>query len=313
MHVALAAELGKLLADPGGNDTGNLIVTCTLADGVAEAPPLLPEEAVAQLAVRGQAQPVAAAAEGVGHAGDDAEAPRPAWDAPEARDVVGRVWGQPPGRLPAPALEVSLHGLEDAGLRHQAVGAPAVAVEGHELQEAHLQGQALREVHEGADLVLVHAPEEDAIDLQREGVLPRYLFERLHDPSMPRLRAAGQQGELGRHERVQAEVHAPHPGLAQLRQEPLQPDAVRGQAEGQWLRQAGTELPQVLYDAGEVAADRWLPAGEPHLSDAQAHEEAGEAPQLLRRQQVTVLVRDNRLLVVPWHAVLAPKVTAIRQ
>mmetsp|Transcript_19818 Transcript_19818/g.62277 ORF Transcript_19818/g.62277 Transcript_19818/m.62277 type:complete len:232 (+) Transcript_19818:170-865(+) len=231
MHVTLATEFGEFLANPGRNDTNELTVAGTRAQAVPEAPALLAKQAVAKLAVRRQAQPVATAAEGVGHAGDDTEAAPPAWDGPEARYVVGGVGRQPLELSPASLPQVPMDGLEDVGLRNEAVGAPAVPVERHELQETYLHGQTLREVHESTDLVLVRTPKQHAVDLQGEEVLLCHLFQCINHSSVPGLWAACEHRELGSRERVQAEVHVPDARPPQLREKPLQPNTVGGQTD----------------------------------------------------------------------------------
>mmetsp|Transcript_11889 Transcript_11889/g.31423 ORF Transcript_11889/g.31423 Transcript_11889/m.31423 type:complete len:310 (+) Transcript_11889:188-1117(+) len=230
VHVLLASQLEVLQAHAGGDAGRDGAVVLALAHDVPEAPEVLAEEAVSELPVRGQADAVAAAAEGVGHAGDDADAAAPARDPPEVRHVVGGVRRLAVHR-DAARLGVSLHHGDDLCLRDELVRAPPVLVERHELQEAHLYGQVLGQVHERPHLVLVHALEEHAVELQVEVLLPRHLVHHLYDAGVPLQRPAREQGELRRDERVQAQVDVAQAGGSELRQELREAHAVGGDAE----------------------------------------------------------------------------------
>ena len=118
------------------------------------------EEAGPELAVGGEAHPVARRAERVGDRRDHA-------DLALAVDVA-----PPLGRLVAPdhGLErpPGADGADDLGGRHDLVGLPAaVGVERHELDVADLDAPVAAEGGELDDLVVVDAPHHDGVELHR--------------------------------------------------------------------------------------------------------------------------------------------------
>src|SRR5690606_8097308 len=104
------------------------------------------KEAVADLAVRGEADAVALAAEGTADGGNDAEL------APVGEHVLpGRIagvvaLGKERPHLPGPGQQL-VHGY------HQVPAPGAVAVEGHELDEAHLKAPLPAPPEKGGNFV----------------------------------------------------------------------------------------------------------------------------------------------------------------
>mmetsp|Transcript_62091 Transcript_62091/g.178643 ORF Transcript_62091/g.178643 Transcript_62091/m.178643 type:complete len:442 (+) Transcript_62091:98-1423(+) len=314
VHVALAAELGELRLHRRCNSILQSLVGRPCANHVAKVPTLFAKETISQLAVGGDSQPVASSAKGIGHARDDPDAAPPAGNAPEARSVVRRVRRQALGRPGATLGGVLLNGLNDIGLGDKPICAPPVLVKRHELEESHLDWQILCEVHEAPDLLLIHAAQDDAVDLDVEwGVVSEHSVQRIHHPAMELLVAPDEQRELRRHQRVEAHVDVVQPRRAHIREELRQAHPIRRDAEGKRLIEAAVDLAEVLDDARKVAADGGLAARQANLAHAPANEQADQARQLRRGKDVAGGARLGGLLALLRSAVLAAQVAPVRQ
>ena len=125
---------------------------------------LASEQAVAHLAVSGQADPVAVAAERAGHRGDHADPARAAVDEPR----LGR--GAPPDRCTLWLEdEPSAQAIEDlVGGDHPVAGPAVLSVERHLLDEPQLVAPLQAPLQEIGRLVVVHAAHEHRVDLDRD-------------------------------------------------------------------------------------------------------------------------------------------------
>ena len=182
------------------------------------------EQAGAQLALGGDADPVAVTAERLAHRGDEPDRALPVGELPAPRRAVTL----------APQLLQRVRGVDQPphlGVGQHAVPGPrAVGVQRHELDEADLVRVLARELREAHDLVLGEVLQRHHVDLdraqlrvplrRREAV--QHLLERV---------AARELEEAVRGQRVQRDVHAAQAGAHKLLDLALEQVAVGGQRE----------------------------------------------------------------------------------
>src|SRR5918996_1453505 len=261
------------------------------------APPLplaAREEARPQLAVGGQADAIARAAERPRHRRDDAHL------APTVEV------GEALGGLVAPADRLDrvehLDGRQDLLLADDGVRPPAlVGVERHPLDEAHDDAPLPPERRQVDDLVVVDAPHHDGVDLH--GVEPRLLGGGDAVEHVVELVAARQLDEAVAPQRVERDVDPPQPGGDQVAGHRPQRTAVGGE------RQVDPERRQLADQHRQVRPDGGLAAREPDAVDAEpldAH--PGNPLDLLEREDLVAGQPDHPLF---GHAVGAAEVAAI--
>ena len=303
------------------------VVAC--AQRIAHRILVIREQAGPQLAVRSQAQAVAAVAEVVGHRRDEAHGTLRARKSPilcragACRRVL--TYGQKradPGALSGfgdllakligghdvrhvPGFRMQLGGdTGDAGRAVGLVFAGAdglLVADGHVLDEADVHRSVDREPGE-AERVLLEPAHDDGVDLDRveaEGERGVDAGERLLQATQ-----AGDAGELIGVERVERDVDAVEPGVTQLGRQARQQGAVRGEGDVLDLGN-GADLADERDDA--VAHQRFA-AGEADPPDALLRDEADEARDLLGREQLIVSARGHAL---GGHAVDAAVVALI--
>src|SRR5918992_1980195 len=210
-EAPLADVVLQLLAPDGrADDPFQLVV----ARAVAQWPPKVGlverEEAGPELALGGEADPIAVGAEGLGHRVDEADLPASVGEAEDARRRRG---------LARQLLE-RMDRVDD---RPQLIAAQdrvrrpgVVSVERHELDEADLEGGPPGEVGEAQRLVLAEPPHRYGIHLDRSHL--GEAGDRLEPAQDAGQRvAAGGLGKAVALERVDRDVYAADPGRDQIR------------------------------------------------------------------------------------------------
>ena len=265
---------------------GQLVVAAAAAqDGPQVELPRL-EQARAELALGGEAHPVAVAAERLRDAGDDADVALPVGVEPP---IGGR-------RSPTAGRHERVDGIDgghDLVLAHDLGPVPrAGGVEGHELDEAHADAGVAPQVGDVDDLVVVHAPLDDAVDLHRvEARLLRGVDAVEHPLQVV---AAGDGEEALAAERVERDVDAVEAGVAQLVGQQAEGGAVGGDREVGLLpgqrrvgRRGQPQAGQLRHEHRQVGPHGRLAAGEADAVDVEAlHEDPGQALDLLEGEQV---------------------------
>jgi uncharacterized protein len=255
------------------------------------------EQAVAQLALAGQPQAVAAGAERPRHRGDDAD--------PAAAVGVAEVHGRRPrvvvlGRHQRADLALDL--LEDLVGEIDLAPLPDLGADRHVLDEAHLQAVGAGVARQGHHVGVGQAADRDGVDLEgAEAGPPRRLDARqnLPQPVAPRHLA-----EALRVERVQADVDAPQAGVVQRLRLPGQQQAVGRQAD---VLDAG-DLGQQGHQPRQVAAHERLATGQANLVDPERRGNADESRDLLKGEKFGAIHERHFL----GHAIRAAQVATVR-
>mmetsp|Transcript_23120 Transcript_23120/g.71719 ORF Transcript_23120/g.71719 Transcript_23120/m.71719 type:complete len:370 (-) Transcript_23120:90-1199(-) len=265
------------------------------AHGVAQRPLVLAEQAHLEVAVGGEPQPVARPAEGGRHARDEADAAAEPRQAEELRRLAAGLVHE---LQPVVLLDAVHHSHEG----HHLPPLPLVVVEGHVLDEPHLERPVARELREGAELVVVDAVHDDAVDLDR--VVPERLghadrVEHLAEPVPPR----DEHVTVGI-QRVERHVERRDARPTQALNVSRQQDGVGGDAE---VLDPGQRR-EMLADLNDVFAHERLAAGESDLRHAHVGEGGGEAEDLVGGQQARARRQVDPLL---GHAVHAAQVAAL--
>ena len=261
------------------------------------------KEAHLEVAVAGDAQAVAGAAEVVRHAGDEADAAGVARHAPGLAGVVAVVSHLLQARVlladEVEHLRVAVH----------FPAAPLVAVKGHVLDEADLNVLVAGHFDEWHNLAVVDATHDDAVDFEPDAGAETVELE---DPVYAPLHGveafpAGHNLELKGVEGVEAEVDAGEPGLDHGVELAVEGDAVGGEAD--LLEAVGAEGAELLHQGEYVPAHGGLAAGESDLGDALGDEDGGEHDNLRGGEELVVGGERHALL---GHAVDAAEVAPLR-
>ena len=173
----------------------------------------------------------------------------------------------------------------------------------HQLDEPHLPRLFCRQANKVADLIVIHAAEQHAVELD---VLEARALRRLDAAQRVfQLACARDLAVALRSERIKTDVQPVHAGCLQRRSQLFQPRAVRGQAK---LLDPGdcAQHGAQLYDP---APDQRLAAGHAELRHAERRGGRREVPQLLKGAQLLVSALADALL---RHAVAAAKVAKLR-
>src|SRR5262249_5335577 len=256
------------------------------------------EQAVAQLAVRGKPNAVAAHAKRPADRGDDAD---PA-DAVGEDELAGRrprvlVRGRPQRSY------LLRQPVQHVGGEQDLVALPlAVGVQRHELDEADLEAVLPAEPGQRCQVVLGQAAHGHGVDLDRAVPQPLAGEDPLQYPLQPR--AADDPLELGRVERVDVDVDPSQAGVIKRPGQLGHEEAVGRQ--GQVIDPEDGR--QFADQDRQVAADQRLAPRQPDFVDPQPHRYAYEALDLLETQNLAPL-HEHR--VVFWHAVEAPDIAAV--
>ncbi len=150
-------------------------------------------------------------------------------------------------------------------------------------------------------LVVVHALDDDAVDLERAEDAVRGLHPCLHPVELVE---ACQRDESITAKRVEAHRDAPQARRGEAVDLILEQDAVGGEREIGEPRLAGNHADQ----RREIAPQQRLAAGEPHLVDAQREEHVDQPCDLFEVQDV--LAREPHVVRFR-HAVQAPEIAAV--
>ena len=245
------------------------------------------EEAGAELAVGGEPEPVAVAAERFGDRRDDADLAASVGEGPATRGLGGIA-----GLVDRHEVEARAEPSEDLASGDDHLLLPGVpGIERHELDEAEAEVVFPRERRERFDLVVVEAADHDGVDLHRGEPDPPGLGDAGEDLGEPF--ASGHLLEVHRVQRIHAEADATEPGGAQRLGVPGEEEAVGRHREVADAGDGG-ELGEEFRDA--VAEQRFA-AGDADLLDAEAGGDAHEALDLLVGEQMLLrlpLVTDGR-------------------
>ena len=173
---------------------------------------------------------------------------------------------------------------------------------GHQFNKADLPGMLPCQLQKVADLIVIHAAEQHAVELD---VLEARALRRLDAAQhVFQLTCARDLAVALRSERIKTDVQPVHAGFLQRRGQLFQPRAVRGQAK---LLDPGdcAQHGAQLYDS---APDQRLAAGHAELRHAERRGGRREVPQLLKGAQLLVSALADALL---RHAVAAAKVAKL--
>ncbi len=255
------------------------------------------EEAGAQLALGGHANPVAVAAKRVGQRVDEADL---------ALAVLEAVRASGRARVARQRFERMDHvdrGADLVAREHEARIPRVVGIQRHELDEAHLVRMLACELCERQHLRLGEVAHPDGVDLDRMRI--GELRERLEaaQDAWERV-AAGHLEEAVALQRVDGHVEAVDARLDERAGIALEQEAVGRDAEvldpvdgGQHLRQAGKVAPHQRFAAGQA-----------HVADAHRRQHGHESLDLLEAEHLVALQPGQALR---GHAVLAAEVAAI--
>ncbi len=252
------------------------------------------EEAVPEVAVGGETDPVAAPAERSGDAGDHAELAG-AIAVPESCGGIVALVERFQRVDPTDPLDDLLEG-DDA-----VTGPSAVRIERHVLDESDRHPTLASVRREVEEFVVVDAAHHDGVDLHR--VQPDFncgvdAIEHLNELVAPR-----QLEESVGPERIEGHVDALEASVDQLVGEQAEGGPVRGEGE------IDSESRQHAHEAREMGSDGRLTSGQPDAVDAVSlDDEPGQPLDLLERQD---LVAGGPRHAFFGHAVGAPEVASV--
>ena len=237
---------------PGERLRHSALDAARLAQRTLQVDLVVAEQAGAELPVGRQPHPVAAFAVVVGEGRDHAHRPR------AVREAVVHGGPVPPRSRVRQEILDRADLLEHFVRRDETVGEVEVLPHRHEFDEAHVPRPLARDLGEVDDLVVVEAPHDDAVDLDRREA--RILggaeaFHRLVET------ARGPPGDLLEPvavERVEADVHAGDASFPEGRRETGQEDGVRGERDVVDARNRGDHA----HEVRQVLADERLSPGD---------------------------------------------------
>ena len=257
------------------------------------------EQAGTELAVGGEPHAVAALAVVVAHRRDHAHR------SPGVRKAVvrrGTVSRRARNRL---ELRDALQPFERFGARDERVRRQReVGARGHQLDEAHVPGPLAREGGEIRYLVVVGAPHQDDVQLDR--LEPGVLCSREaghHACGGPR--PPGERVDAFRTQRVQGHVQAANARGLERAGVLVQEDGVSGEREVVDARDARDHA----REGGHVAAHERLAARDAHAAQAERRHGADDARDLFVREQLVPAQPRQALL---GHAVDTAEVALVR-
>src|SRR3989454_1097145 len=247
-------------------------------------------------AVRGEPAPVALRAERSGGGRDDAE------DGPVAQPVA---LGGRRGLL-AHGLDPAVARLEDLEHRlpaHDLVHRPARrTADVHVLDEADLGSDALAELDEVHELVIVHPANDDRVELRPREAGARHRLDALQDLGV--ILATRERGEPIGAQGVEAHRHAVEPRFLERARQLGEQHAVGRDREVAQARLGGEEADE----ARQVASQERLAARETDFVHPEIHEDVGERADLFEVEDLLAREPDVVLL---GHAVLAAQVASV--
>ncbi len=261
-------------ADPGA-EIGVGVSAAHAADQIVVD---LGKEAGADLAVGGETDPAAVAAEGMRDGGDDADFAEAVVEGEAAGGFGEVVGGQRDERTHGVEAGDDLFQRDDCVRRPVAcAGGVGGFFEGHELDEAEDDSFVAGEVGEGFDLRIVEAAEKDAVDLDgaESGVLGGV------DAVEDALEAVGDAGYSVKGfgvDGVHADGDAGEAGVFEGLREAGEVEAVGGEGDVEWIGGEGRmEFRGGTDEVEEAIAEERLAAGEANFLDAERDEEAKDA------------------------------------
>ncbi len=226
--------------------------------GAAQVGLLAGEQAVADLSVGGQPDPVAVTTERPGHRGDHAHGRRATVD----EEQLGG--GAPPRLGRRGQHELLLQAGEDLVGRHHLHAAPAVlGVQRHLLDEAQVVAVVEAPAQQLWALLVVEAAQQHRVDLDRAEARLRGGREAFDDVVQPVAPRDGVE-RLGA-DAVEADVDAVEARLLERVGGAGEPQRVGGHRD----LEVGRDGAGAGHDVDQPAADERLTAGEAHLADPQ--------------------------------------------
>jgi hypothetical protein len=276
------------------------VVVGAAAHERAEVVPCVGEQAGVELAVGRQAQARALAAERARHRRDHADLASAVAVAPALGDLAAVV------RIDRLDREDGVDALEDLGGGHDVVHAPAVGrADVHVLDEAHDVAAAAEASREVDDRVLVDAALDDRVDLDRRETRAR------RDVDASSTVATGVS--VSPIARNVASSSASRLTVTRLSPASASACALRPSSAPLVVSVRSTgSAPSIATSRSRFLRKQRLAAGQPDLLDAEAGEDAGDARDLLERQQRRV--RQERVVApehVARHAVDAAEVAPV--
>ena len=252
-------------------ESAQIVVAGALAQLADEVVFAVGEEAGANLAVGGEADPAACAAEGLCDGSDDADFARAVLEPVTAggfADGIGSEWAK--GEDFADARDDFCEWNDHLG------GPEAAFFEGHELDEADDDVLLAGKVGEGLDLIVVEAAEKNAVDLDRaeSGRLGGA------DAADDCFEAAGDAGDTFKSspiDGVHADGDAVQAGGGEGGGEGFEEMAVGGDGDVELFAVGGAPDGEFADDFREIATEKRLAAGEADFLNTEGDEDANEA------------------------------------
>ena len=257
------------------NQRGDLFVRCARAKRALHVVLLDGEEAIAQLAIGGQAQPVAVEAERAAHGRDEtyraAAIGVPIFGGGGARVGIGH-WNQ--------RRDLAREGLDDrVRQQHFRTVPQALRIERHELDVAHFEAVLPREAGQRNDIRLNQILHRDGVELDF-GVSGALGGGEAGEHAR-QVVAARDAGEAFTVECIDVDVQAAQPGLIERRGEFFQQHAVGG--EGQ-IANPGDGC-EAAHQHRQIAAQERLAASEAQLCRLRARRRCARTVRSLRNRE----------------------------
>src|SRR5215472_7102038 len=286
-----------LFVDHRADISNQIFVSGALPEEGAEVIVVLAEKAGAELAVGGQTNARAKAAERLRDRSNKADfAGSPVREAVFARRLTAFV-----GNLDQRPARVDTL-VNFGGRNHKFAGPVAVGVERHEFDEAHDDAAIARKLGKGFDFVVVEAADEHGIDFGGRKARVLDGVDAVHD--FGEGLGAGDAFEFGGIERIEADVDAANPGSDQAVAALGEQVAVGG--HGEVIDAEGMQAGEVVF---HTVADERFTAGDADFANPKAEEDFGEAVEFRPGEDFVVVAIVFR---VGGAAVDAAKITAIR-
>ena len=270
--------MARLLVGHGVlDDACQLLVAAAFAYGRVQIVLAQAEQARPNLAVAGEPDARARAAEGKRDRSDDAELADSVVKAVAPRGRAGFVGNFVEGCKAG-------HALQNLFKRHHHIRTPHPALfQRHELDEAHRDLLLAGKTAKGFHLVLVEAAQKHAVDLHR----PQPHLPGRANPFQYLLVAALDARDAGKALRihgVHADGDAPQPSLPQWHGHDGQQMPVGGQRQLRSVALGGAQRGQLADQLQKVVAQQRLAASQANLGDAQADEDPRHA-QIVRHAE----------------------------